>query len=195
MAPALAYAFNSEADANAISCKRPDKLALYKKFWQFGCFSFFFQLCLSCLMTKQTKWHVHPAKTQISLGIRLKLSRITRKPLFTVRIEKYWVLSYPLSALRRLIKLGGCPGWSESFLGTQSFCWFCHEVAHFSYIRLTNGWLWRLLWTETQLKFAKNLTSNGNQRVELKLSRITRKPLFGVLRPGKIQTGLLSYKC
>ena len=25
---------------------------------------------LSCLMTKLTKWHVHPAKTQISLGIR-----------------------------------------------------------------------------------------------------------------------------
>ena len=25
---------------------------------------------LSCLMTKPTKWHVHPAKTQISLGIR-----------------------------------------------------------------------------------------------------------------------------
>ena len=26
-------------------------------------------LKLSCLMTKPTKWHVHPAKTQISLGI------------------------------------------------------------------------------------------------------------------------------
>ena len=25
---------------------------------------------MSCLMTKPTKWHVHPAKTQISLGIR-----------------------------------------------------------------------------------------------------------------------------
>ena len=24
---------------------------------------------MSCLMTKTTKWHVHPAKTQISLGI------------------------------------------------------------------------------------------------------------------------------
>ena len=24
---------------------------------------------LSCLMTKPTKWHVHPVKTQISLGI------------------------------------------------------------------------------------------------------------------------------
>ena len=38
-------------------------------------------------MTKQAKWHVGPAKTQISLG---------------------------------------CPGLSESLLGAQSFCWFCH---------------------------------------------------------------------
>ena len=38
-------------------------------------------------MTKLTKWHVRPAKTQISLGIRMK---------------KAWVLSYPLSAHRRL---------------------------------------------------------------------------------------------
>ena len=28
-----------------------------------------------------------------------------------------------------LIRLGGCPGWSESLLGTQSLCWFCHVVA------------------------------------------------------------------
>ena len=28
-----------------------------------------------------------------------------------------------------LIRLGGCPGWSESSLGAQSHCWFCHEAA------------------------------------------------------------------
>ena len=49
---------------------------------------------------------------------------------FAVRMKKAWVLSHPLSAQRRLIWLGGCPGWCESSLGTQSFCWFCHEVAH-----------------------------------------------------------------
>ena len=48
-----------------------------------------------------------------------------------VRMKKAWVFSYPLSAQRRLIRLGRCPGCSESSLGTQSFCWFCHEVAHF----------------------------------------------------------------
>ena len=35
---------------------------------------------------------------------------------FAVRIKKAWVLSYPLSAQRSLIRLGGCPGWSESSL-------------------------------------------------------------------------------
>ena len=45
------------------------------------------------------------------------LPSLTR--VFTVRMKKAWVLSYPLNAQRRLIRLGGCPGWSESSLGTQ----------------------------------------------------------------------------
>ena len=28
-----------------------------------------------------------------------------------------------------LVRLGGCPGWSESSQGAQPFCWFCHEAA------------------------------------------------------------------
>ena len=32
---------------------------------------------------------------------------------------------------KTLIRLGRCPGWSESSLGTHSFCWFCHVVTHF----------------------------------------------------------------
>ena len=31
--------------------------------------------------------------------------------------------------MKTLIRLGRCPGWSESSLGAQSFCWFCHEAA------------------------------------------------------------------
>ena len=33
---------------------------------------------------------------------------------------------------KTLIRLGGCPGWSESSLGAQPFCWFCHVAAHMS---------------------------------------------------------------
>ena len=49
---------------------------------------------------------------------------------FALRMKKARFLSYQLSAQRRLIRLGGCPGWSESSLGAQSFCWFCQEAAH-----------------------------------------------------------------
>ena len=39
---------------------------------------------------------------------------------FAVGMKKVWVLSYPLSAQQRLIRLGGCPGRSESLLGTHA---------------------------------------------------------------------------
>ena len=31
---------------------------------------------------------------------------------------------------KTLIRLGGCPGWSESSLGAHSFCWFCCVAVH-----------------------------------------------------------------
>ena len=40
-------------------------------------------------------------------------------------MKKAWVLSYPLSGTARtLIRLSGCPGWSEYLLGAHPFCWF-----------------------------------------------------------------------
>ena len=76
---------------------------------------------MSRLMTKPTKWHVCPAKTQISLGIH---------PVWSESSLSAWrKLGYPMGAQWRLIRLGGCPGWSESLLGAESFCWFCHEAA------------------------------------------------------------------
>ena len=34
-----------------------------------------------------------------------------------------------MQTAKTLIRLGGCPGWSESSLGAHSFCWFCHVAA------------------------------------------------------------------
>ena len=34
------------------------------------------------------------------------------------------------STANTLIRLGGCPGWSEPLLGAHLFCWFCHVAAH-----------------------------------------------------------------
>ena len=64
---------------------------------------------LSYSTTKPIKWSVRPAKTQISLGIL---------PLWSESLPFAWrklVLIYPLT----LIRLGGCPGSSESSLGTH----------------------------------------------------------------------------
>ena len=42
------------------------------------------------------------------------------------------VQAFFMQTAKTLIRLGGCPGWSESSLGAHSLCWFCHEVAHLS---------------------------------------------------------------
>ena len=71
--------------------------------------------------------------------------------------HKAWVLSYPLSAQRRLIRLGGCPGWSESSLSALSFCWFCHVVSHMLRNHLDiNSFAWP--------EDCKNLKKFGHQK-------------------------------
>ena len=66
---------------------------------------------MSRLMTKPTKWHVRPAKTQIRLGI---LPVWSESWLSAWRQLGSLASSYPLNAQRRLIKVGGCPDWSVS---------------------------------------------------------------------------------
>ena len=80
---------------------------------------------LSHLMTKPTKWRA-PSEDSDQPGHPPSLIRV-----FAVRMKKNWVLSYPLSTLRRL--------WSD-LADAQAdlslcwvhmpFCWFCHAVAH-----------------------------------------------------------------
>ena len=77
-------------------------------------------------MTKPAKWHV-PSEDSDQPGHPPSLIRV-----LVVYIKKVWIPSYPLNAQRRLIRLGGSPGWSESSLDAQWFCWFCHAAAHFS---------------------------------------------------------------
>ena len=64
--------------------------------------------------TKSTKLPVCAAKTLISMTIHTVWS------VFAVRLTKHWILTYPLGAQRRLIRLGGCTGWSESSLGAHA---------------------------------------------------------------------------
>ena len=79
---------------------------------------FYSYLTLNWAGAPQNKQNdVRPAKTQSSPVWSV----------FAVRLEKAWILGYP-STQRWLIRLAGCPGWSESSLGTRH-CWFCHAVA------------------------------------------------------------------
>ena len=67
-----------------------------------------------------------PSEDSVQPGHPPSLIRV-----FAVRIKKAWVLSYPLSAERRLWS-----DWADAQADLslrrahQSFCWFCHEVAH-----------------------------------------------------------------
>ena len=75
---------------------------------------------MSHLMTKPTKWHVPPAKTQISLCIRLVCA---------VHLKKAGVLSYPSSAQQRLIRLGewAFAGRSGHFVGFNGSNFISHK--------------------------------------------------------------------
>ena len=75
-------------------------------------------------MTKRTKW-VYAQRTlrsawasaQSDQSLRCVLSGYLRTQAFYMQTAK------------TLIRLGGCPGWSESSLGSQSFRWLCHVAA------------------------------------------------------------------
>ena len=73
---------------------------------------------MSHSMTKWTKWHA-PSKDSDQPGHPPSLIIV-----FTVRLRKNWVLSWPLSAQQRLIGLLGWRGWSKSSLSTRHFVGF-----------------------------------------------------------------------
>ena len=72
---------------------------------------------------KTNKMAYGPSEDSDQLGHPSSLIRV-----FTVRMKKAWVFSYPLSAQRKLGSLAthwvhsedsNCPGWSESLLGAH----------------------------------------------------------------------------
>ena len=84
-----------------------------------------FKKNMSRLMTKPTKWHLRPAKTQISLGTRQVWSKSL---LCAPRIDKDLMLLHADSEASD--QTGQMPRLIRVFAGCTSFCWFCHEAAH-----------------------------------------------------------------
>ena len=107
---------------------------------------------MSSLVAKPTKWHVRPAKIQISLGIRPVWSESSLSAM-----KKAWVLSYPMSAQRRLWS-----DWADAQVDLSlrwahmPFCCFCHEAAQmvFEPIGL------KLAWFMNYLPLAKIMSSS-----------------------------------
>ena len=83
---------------------------------------------LSRLMAKPTKWHVRPAKTQISLGIRPVWSE---SPLCAQWVGQHSGFLHADS--KDSDQTGRMPRLIRLRLAHMPFCWFCHEAAHFSY--------------------------------------------------------------
>ena len=94
------------------------------------CFFFrFLQCCtasyLSRKMTKPTKWLCAQRRLR-SAWASAQSDQSLRWP-----HEESLAPKLPIErTAKTLIRLGGCPGWSESLLGAHSFYWFCHVVAH-----------------------------------------------------------------
>ena len=86
---------------------------------------------VSRVTTKPTIWHVRPAKTPISLGIRPVWSEYSLSPWRNIKsLATHWAHSEDSDQTGRM---GIRPVWSESSLGAHwSFCWFCHVPAHVS---------------------------------------------------------------
>ena len=74
---------------------------------------------------KTNKMTVCPAKTQISLGICPVWSESSLCTLWVAKDPSFLNADSDVS-----IRLGGCPGCSESSRDAHSFCWFCHKAAY-----------------------------------------------------------------
>ena len=65
---------------------------------------------------------------------------------------------------KTLIRLGRYPGWTESLLGAQSFCWFCHVVAHFCFAwNYTDGQKKLYWWTEDTILMDRRNYTDGQK--------------------------------
>ena len=146
------------------------------------------RLCRTChLMTKPTKWHMRPAKTLISLGIRPVWSESS-----LIAWKKAWVLSYPLSAQRRL-----WTDWADA-QADLSLRWVHSHFVGFVMRRLLYYYSKTEFWYSREghcecLVYCIHDYDRGMLIFCPFFSHVTRKPVFGALWPGKTQTSLLSY--
>ena len=102
-------------------------------------FSYLWCYCLWCNLVTESKnscqWYSlafgavtngqvsKTGKRRFYFSPKIEMSRLVTNAV--VRPAKAQIMR----TAKTLIRLGGCPGWSESSLGAHSLCWFCHEAA------------------------------------------------------------------
>ena len=86
---------------------------------------------MSRLMTKLTKWHVHPVKTQISLGIRPVWSESSLCTQWVAKGSRFLHVDSEDSD-----QTGLMPRLIWVFAGRMPFCWVCHAAAQI----MSNAW-------------------------------------------------------
>ena len=75
-------------------------------------------------MTKPTKWVC--AQRRLRSAWASAQSDQSLRCAFNGQLRTQAVF---MRTAKTLIRLGRCPGWSESSMGAHSFCWFCHVAA------------------------------------------------------------------
>ena len=88
---------------------------------------------MSRLMTKQTMWLCAQRRFRSAWASAQSDEKLRCPP------EGSLGPKLPIKrTAKTLTRLGWSPGWSESSLGAQSFCWFCHEAAQVSFLKRPN---------------------------------------------------------
>ena len=105
--------------------------------WCFSGFSLFWYLFIIIIIIIFSTWNYLPKKLKYSCNVVANKGPVTHFWWHEASAQSDQSLRCPHekslgprlpteSTAKTLIRLGGCPGWSESSLGAHSFCWFCH---------------------------------------------------------------------
>ena len=129
---------------------------------------------MSRLMTKPTKWLCTQRRLRSAWA-----SAQSDQSLCCALNRLLWTQAFFVRTAKPLIRLGGCPGWSESSLGAQPHCWFCHEAAHIREFMLQ----------DTKIHMEKSKVNLQN-----KMSRLMTKPTKWHVHPAKTQISLSAWR-
>ena len=103
-----------------------------------------------------------------------------------------WIMHSPnmqgffMRTAKPLIRLGGCPGWSESSLGAQPLCWFCRAAAHMTWYSYKKDCTLR------SARYGQTASNVHFIRISCHMSRSTTKPTKWLCAQRRLRSALAS---